>query len=244
MHALALTTGASYTVHPGWTLRMAAGRKSRFPTLRERFGAALGTFVPNPSLQPVTAWIGEVGTDVTTGSLRASATAFLNRTVDTIDKRTLAAGREQRINLEGSRTHGIETSARWTATRGLTLDGHLTWSRPRGLTDDGTERLDEKPAWVGTGTATYTLPVGLSLMVQARYTGGTYARTDANTFTALPDALLWDVRASLAFDRWLPALRGGSVFARVDNLTDEAQFLQLGLPGPGRRLRAGMTVTL
>ena len=247
MHAVALTLGTEYQVQPGWTLRAAAGRKSRFPTMRERFGAALGKFVPNPSLQPVTAWLAEGGTDVTVGTVQGSATAFFNRTVDTIGKRSRADGREQRINLDGSRVVGMEASARWEAARGregLTLDGHLTWSRPRGIEAGDTQRLDEKPAWVGTGTATYALPLGLTLMTQLRYTGGTYARTDANTFTRLPEAWLWDARASFALDRWLPGGHAGSVYARVDNLTDAAQFLQLGLPGPGRRVRAGVTLHL
>lgn len=241
MHALGLTTGAEWDVRSGWTLRMAAGRKHRFPTMRERFGAALGKFVPNPSLQPVTAWLAEIGSDVDVGSVQGSATVFFNRTVDTIDKRTLSDGREQRINLDGSRVMGIETSVRWRAPHGLTLDGHLTWSRPRGIEDGDAQRLDEKPAWVGTGTVVYAAPVGVDLMTQLRYTGGTYARTTTNTFTTLPDALVWDVRVSVPLDRWLP---GGTAFARVDNLTDTAQFLQLGLPGPGRRMRVGAEVRL
>lgn len=102
-----------------------------------------------------------------------------------------------------------------------------------------TQRLDEKPAWVGTGTVRYASATGPSLMTQARYTGGVYARTDANTFVALPDALVWDLRLAFVLDRWLSMLHKASLFARVHNLTDTAQHLQLGLPGPGRRIRAG-----
>jgi hypothetical protein len=29
----------------------------------------------------------------------------------------------------------------------------------------------------------------------------------------------------------------------VDNLTDDAKFVGLGLPGPGRRVRAGVTLS-
>jgi iron complex outermembrane receptor protein len=34
------------------------------------------------------------------------------------------------------------------------------------------------------------------------------------------------------------------VYLRADNLTDDAKFIGLGLPGPGRSFRAGVELTL
>jgi len=244
--AWSLTSGVRVDAGGGWSVRAAAGRTSRFPTMRELFGAALGKFVPAPNLQPVTAWIGETGVEHQAETWSVGATAFLNRVYDTIDKRTFQsgpnAGKEQRVNLEGARIYGVETTLRWQATDALLLDGNATWSRPRSFTDEGTQKLDEKPAWLATGTASYELPFGLSLMGQARYTGGVYARTEQNEFETLSEALVLDARVGYTLasvlDGW-----NGEIFARVDNLTDEAKFIGLGLPGPGRQIRAGIEVS-
>ncbi|MFB6249547.1 MAG: TonB-dependent receptor [Salinibacter sp.] len=246
-YAWGLTSGFRVDAGAGWTLRGAAGRKSRFPTMRELFGAALGKFVPNPGLSPVTAWIGEVGIEHQSGRSSFGATAFLNRVYGTIDKRTFQrgpnAGKEQRINLAGARIYGVETTGRWRPTDVLTLDGTFTWSRPRSFTDTGTRKLDEKPGLLGTGTVTLTLPGGLSVMGQARYTGNVYARNENNAFISLPSSLILDARLSYSLDDMM-GQRGGEVYLRADNLTDDAKFIGLGLPGPGRSFRAGVELTL
>ena len=246
-YAWGLTSGVRVDAGAGWTLRGAAGRKSRFPTMRELFGAALGKFVPNPGLSPVTAWIGEVGVEHRSERGSVGATAFLNRVYDTIDKRTFQqgpdAGKEQRINLEGARIYGVETTARWQASEALTLDGTLTWSRPRSFTDEGIRKLDEKPGLLGTGTVTYALPGGLSVMGQARYTDNVYARNENNAFIPLRSSVILDAR--LSYD--LAAVTnqvGGELYVRGDNLADEAKFIGLGLPAPGRSFRVGLTLAL
>ena len=244
--AWGLTSGVRVDLSDRWSARAAAGRKSRFPTMRELFGAALGKFVPAPNLQPVTAWIGETGLEHRAQTWSVGATAFLNRVYDTIDKRTFQsgpnAGKEQRVNLDGARIVGVEVTARWQATPGLLVDGHVTWSRPRSFAGGDTQKLDEKPAWLATGSATYDLPLGLSLMGQARYIGGVYARNEQNVFEKLPESLVVDARVGYDLAA-LPDGWNGEVFARVDNLTDDAKFVGLGLPGPGRRVRAGVTLS-
>lgn len=247
--AIGATLGATYDVSETVRLRASGGRRGRFPTMRELFGAALGKFVPNPELQPVTAWIGEVGVEHQGPRFSGSMTAFVNRVQDTIGKRTFQsgpdAGKEQRINLDGSRVAGVETAARWQATGALELDGHLTWMQPRGIEGGDTQPLDEKPDWLGTLRATYDLPFGLSAHGQVRYTAGTETRNEQNAFVTLPDALVLDARLAYALDRVLRGMgvEDAEVYARVDNLTDAARFLQLGLPGPGRRTRAGVALS-
>ncbi|PSQ70839.1 MAG: hypothetical protein BRD26_04170 [Bacteroidetes bacterium QH_1_64_81] len=218
-----------------------------------RIDAGQGWTVRNPNLQPVTAWIGEAGVEYRTSRLYVGSTAFLNRVYDTIDKRTFTQeiideenlpssylGKVQRINLLGARIYGLETAIRWTPTEALALDGNLTWSQPRGFTASGTQRLDEKPTWLGTGRISYDLPFGLSVMGQGRYTGGVYARNDQNTFVTLPSSpsLVLDARLSYALPNVIDEI-GGSVYLRGENLTDEAVFIGLGLPRPGRSFRVG-----
>ncbi|PSQ83047.1 MAG: hypothetical protein BRD30_13380, partial [Bacteroidetes bacterium QH_2_63_10] len=244
-----LNTGIRIDAGQGWAVRGAFGRKTRFPTMRELFGAAIGKFVPNPDLQPVTAWIGEAGVEYRASSFYFSSTAFLNRVFDTIDKRTFQegpnAGKEQRINLEGARIYGVETTMRWAPTESLMLDGNVTWSHPRGFTEDGTQRLDEKPSWLGTGRISYELPFGLSVMGQGRYTGGVYARNEQNEFVTLPSSpsLVLDARLSYALSEITSGV-DGRLYVRGENLTDEVVFIGLGLPRPGRSFQVGLDVTL
>jgi len=250
-----VTAGLRVDLGRGAAVRASGGRKGRFPTMRERFGVALGKFVPNPGLKPVSAWMTDGGVEPQRENVQGSVIAFYNRVRGAIDQRTIQtgpdAGKEQRVNLDGSRVWGVEASGTWTPSRAWTLRGHGTWMRPRSVRSGDetmrTARLDEKPALLGTGTATYETSFGLRLTGQASATGGTYARTNANTFTRLPDALVLDARAALSLDVFAPDASssfGGEVFLRVDNLTDEARYLQLGLPGPGRQVRAGVTLRL
>ena len=240
-----LNTGIRIDAGQGWAVRGAFGRKTRFPTMRELFGAAIGKFVPNPTLKPVSAWIGEAGVEYRTSTLYVGSTAFHNRVYDTIDKRTFQdgpnEGKEQRINLLGARIYGLETTLRWTPTEALVLDGNLTWSRPRGFTESGTQRLDEKPTWLGTGRISYELPFGLSVMGQGRYTGGVYARNEQNNFVPLPSSpsLVLGARLSYALSNITSGV-DGRLYVRGENLTDEAVFIGLGLPRPGRSFRAGI----
>lgn len=152
----------------------------------------------------------------------------------------------KRINLEGARIYGVESTLTWRATDALRLDGSVTWSRPRSFTDEGTQKLDEKPGWLATGILTYELPFGLSIMGQARYTDNVYARLDRVTgraFGELPSALVLDTRLAYDLSSVTRAV-DGEVYARADNLTDEAKFIGLGLPRPGRSFRVGVEVTL
>lgn len=252
--SIGLTLGVAYDVSDTYRLRASGGRKGRFPTMRELYSGALGKFVPNPDLQPVTAWIGEVGVERRGTRLSGSATLFLNRVLDTIDQRTFTQeiiqdedlpadflNKEQRINLDGSRVYGVEASARWQIADDLLFDGHAMWTRPRGVEDDDTQPLEEKPEWLGTGRLSYDLPTGLSVMAQGRYVAGTQARNAQNNYVELPASLVVDARVSYAIDRWVPQLGDGELFARIDNITDEARLLQLGLPGAGRMVRAGVS---
>ena len=244
-YAYGLTSGLTYDVTSQVTLRAAAGRKTRFPTMRERFGAALGKFVPNPGLKPVSALLAEGGGEWRAALVSVSATAFLNRTYDVIDATTLQsgpdAGKERRINLDGSRNVGVELVARARPTDRLAASGHLTWMRPRGFSEGQAQKLDEKPAWLGALTLTYDLPLSLRALVQAEYLGGVYTRTSDNTFVELPAATVFDAR--LGYLLTPAGFAGGEVFVRLNNLTDELRLLQLGLPGPGREVRAGLEVS-
>ncbi len=248
--ALSLTAGLTYALTDAVSWRAAVGRKPRFPTMRERFDGALGKFVPNPDLRPVQAYLAETGFVWRGARLSGEATAFVTRTFDAIDKQTLPSGVERRINLDGSRVYGVELAGAAEPLDRLSLNGHLTWMRPQSERGGVWQRLDEKPAWLGTLTAAYELPFGLRVVGQSEYVAGTYARCSAvsarcparNAFVELPDALVFNARVSRGF-LTQEQMVAGELFFRVDNATDELRLLQLGLPDAGRAFEGGVKLT-
>ena len=243
---LSLSAGLTYNISEQLRLRSSFGRKPRFPTMRELYGGALGKFVPNPNLKPVTAYLSEVGMEWLGTTVSSSLTAFLTRTYDTIDKRTIQqgpnAGKEQRINLDGSRILGVETNLTTTPVEQLSIDGSFTYMYTRGFFQGDPRKLDEKPAWVGKLNVSYDLTNRLNILSQTEYTGGIYTRTEQNNFVLLPDALIFDGRISYDLFQNNQSFSGGEIFFRVNNVTNDLRILQLGLPGPGRKYLAGVKV--
>lgn len=199
--------------------------------MRELFDAALGKFVANPDLSAISARMVEVGIERLGTSLSGSATAFFEKTEGAIAQRTIQtgpdAGKEQRINLGGSRTYGIELVAGAAPYERLRIDGQMTWMHTRALFEGETVKRNEKPAWLGQLTATYDLPVGVDVMGQLEFLGGAFARTEQNTFIPLPSAAIIDARVSYPFDLSSDGEADDEVFVRVDNLTDDVLLLQL-----------------
>src|SRR5690606_30151584 len=156
-----LTAGAVYRLAEGWALSGALGRKTRFPTLRELFGEALDRFAINPDLRPESSVLAELGVRREGEVLSGEATAFLNRTDDTLDQRRLEDGRRQRVNLGGSRVLGVELVGALRPLRHVRLDGHLAVMDVRGYGEDGaSRRLSEKPETIGRLAAAYNPGTG------------------------------------------------------------------------------------
>lgn len=244
--ALSLSAGLTYSISEQLRLRSSIGRKPRFPTMRELYGGALGKFVPNPNLEPVTAYLSELGMEWISTTVSSSLTTFLTRTYDTIDKTTIQegpnAGKEQRINLDGSRIWGIEAKLTANPVEQLSVDGSFTYMNIRGFFRGEPRKLDEKPTWLGKLGITYDLTHRLSILSQTEYTGGIYTRNEQNNFVLLPDALIFDGRLSYDLFQEERSLNGGEIFFRVNNITNDLRVLQLGLPGPGRKFVAGVKI--
>ncbi len=235
-----LTGGAVYRLSPAWTVNASAGRKTRFPTLRELFGEALRRFALNPDLRPESSLLAEVGVRHAGEVVSGGATLFLNRTDDTIDQEDLEDGRRQRVNLDGSRVVGVEVAGAVRPLPRVRLDGHLTVMDVRGFEDGRTTRLSEKPEAIGRLAASYTRGRGLSATAEAVYTGVAFSK-DEGDFVRLDPSLALNLRASY---RLTVRAVSAEVFARVNNLTDAVVLPQLGLPGPGRELQAGLKLAL
>lgn len=219
------------------------GRKVRFPTMRELYGTALNRFLLNDDLRPESALLADIGLERTAGALEFEVTAFANRTWDTIDQRNVVVeggSRRQRINLDGSRVLGVELVGRLAPGRGVSARYAATISRGKVLGDSGREQLIEKPGTLITLGATATPRAGTSISAEMVYTGRAYGLDPDNVVVDLPDVLQINLRASAR--RYTSAGLFGELFVRLDNITDQSVFPQLGLPGPGRTMQVGLSL--
>jgi iron complex outermembrane receptor protein len=246
-----LLGGATYDLSPTTVLRGSAGRKTRFPTMRELYGEALRRFLINPDLKPEESWIGELGGVMRGEWGSVELVGFGQVTSNTIDQRTLdtlGGTRRQRINLEGSRTLGVELVGQLRQFRPLRLDAHLTVMNPRGRATsstgaDSTFFLSEKPEMLGTLTAEYEFDFGLLPMIEIVQTGVAYSPNDDNEFVQLEPSTVINVRLAYRF-----SLFGENTLAqayvRANNVTDALVLPQLGLPGAGREIVGGIKISL
>lgn len=237
--------GMQYQLSPTLLFRASMGRKVRFPTMRELFGVALNRFLLNPDLKPESSFVSEAALITNSGNLSGEIIGFYQRTFDTIDQERVTVddvSLRRRINLDGSRVFGVELVGSARPLQSLTLNGHLTVMQPRGIEGDDTVFLTEKPAVLGSLGIVHTSRTGLSLSAEGTYTGRAYGRNDDNELVPLVKSLVLDLKAAYLF-----SLRSGQVynevFVRADNVFDTETLPQLGLPGAGRFLSAGVNVS-
>lgn len=249
---LGLTAGATYALAEASTLRVATGRKSRFPSMRELYGEALRRFLINTELKPESSWNTEIGFEQRFEKARIEIAGFSQLTSNTIDQRsldTLGGTKRQRINLEGSRIFGVELSGSLSALQPFRLNGHFTWSSVRAIAkaSDGSDtltRLSERPEIISTFNLGYDFPFGLILDAEAVYNGKAYTLNDDNEFVELTTSL--GINGRVAY-RWIKPFSGLELlelYARIDNATDALILPQLGLPAPGREIRGGLKLVL
>lgn len=227
------------------TVKVNAGSKPRFPTMRELFGTALDRFVINPDLKPERTWMAEAGWATQHSRWQAEIMAFAQRTTDTIDQENVDQGgvrKRQRINLEGSRVLGVEWSGVGELSRSIRLQGHVTWMRPVVVGGEGDRRLTEKPEVLATLQTRIDLRRGVSADITGVYTGRAYGMGPDNQLVDLPTSIR--INARLALQRFF-SQRGVflQVYGGVDNITDDLHVSQLGIPSAGRTARVGLSVS-
>jgi len=246
-HDFGFTSGMVYnlTERLGW--RLSVGRKVRFPTMRELFDGALRRFLVNPNLNPESSILAETGLVTNGERLSGEVMLFTNRTFDTIDQQSVTGEdgvrRRRRINLDGSRILGVEVTGAFDPFQRWSLEGHFTWMTHRAFLDNEPDRsLVERPAILSTLSLVHNTSWGGSFLIQSSYTGRAYSLNPDNTLAKLPTALVLNARA--AYRIYIPSRRFfGEIFVRVNNMTDETVLPQLGLPGPGRELKSGVSIS-
>jgi iron complex outermembrane receptor protein len=232
--------------HPAddWTTTLTVGERSRFPTPRELYGAALGRFLLNPDLEPERSLLTDLSvTHYTSDALTLDFAVWLNDSEDTLSQRTVVVdgtSRRQRYNTNGSVTYGVEGAATWFVSDDFRVELSAALQDGKVARDDNGERpvLLQRPETQLRAALDWQANDRIDLRAEVQYTGTAYDLADDGSVATLPDATVLNLRGFLRVGRWWN--RDVHLTASVDNVTDALVLPQLGLPAPGRLYRVGI----
>jgi iron complex outermembrane receptor protein len=211
-------------------LHVTVGRRTRFPTIKDRYSYRLGTAIPNPSLAPEVAIQTEVGyRRVVAESWLLGANLFYSNVRNLIQSVAIDASRcpsppcTQMQNVGRVRIFGTELSAQG-ALGPVQLGAHYTYLDRKSLSDPKL-RLTDTPSHAFFGQV--VLPLG-----SFTSTGSVEASSARASTTDLkqvaPGFATVALKEGYRFDSGL------SLEAGVRNLFDTVYSYTEGFPEPGR----------
>lgn len=242
----AASVAASWYPGESWRIAGTLGQRTRFPTLRELYGEALGKFVLNADLRPETTLLGDLTVEWTSRSEEFSMriTPWLLRIDDTLSRRSVVLDgirRRQRYNLAGSSGHGVEAGIAWTVDDRLDVRLNGNWqdlqARPA---EDGTRPvLYQRPEYQASLAVDWIFAADWDLFLEIERLGTALDEDETGAVVELPSA----TRVNLRLFRTLHHDDAGRwrLYAGVDNLGDTVVLPQLGLPRPGRTTSVGVS---
>ena len=210
-------------------LHVSAGRASKLPSFFALASPpALGG---NPALKPERTVGGEAGVDhaIARGRVEVGAAYFLHEYRDLVD---FDFDLFLHVNRAKVRTQGVELALAWRPHRSVDLSAQATYVDAKDIS--GAPLLFE-PHWLGSGRLTWRpderLTVRLDLRAVSRY---------LDRQLTVPDRDTVEGRGLLGFAGSWQVGSGLTLRARADNLTDRSYETQIGFPGPGRSIWAGL----
>ncbi len=215
----------------GGTFRATIARKSRFPTLKDRYSYRLGTALPNPDLDPETAMHYEIGYEGRIlDSLDGHLSGFYSHLDDTIQQvdRVVqddeGAWLYQLQNVGESENAGLEAGLAWTVMPALKTGFDYLFLHRRNiedpeikLTDSPEHSLKLYVEWKASSRLTLVPNVEYN---SSRYSSSIGTKTDGFWLCNL------DAQAALP--------RGFDLAAGIRNVLDENYELDEGYPEEGR----------
>jgi iron complex outermembrane recepter protein len=228
------------SIGPSGTAFVTAARKSRFPTIKDRYSYRAGRALPNPYLRPERANTWTAGySRVFASRTVAQVDVFHSRVSDGITNifflsplcsgggRGGAGSCQQAVNVGRETRAGINLTLRTTPAAAVTVDANYSYlhRRIRGSTGafpTGT------PVHKGMASGTMRLPRGMTGIGTVQYQSGAVGMSDnglplpANAFATIDLAAVVPIATRLT-------VQGG-----VKNLLDRDYYYWEGFPEPGR----------
>ncbi len=235
--------GATYRLNESTDLFINFGKKSRFPTLRESYSAALGKFVINPDLKPESGLLSEVGVDYHGIDLDATLSVFANNYNDLITRETVpgdSLNRKQRVNLDEATIMGAEVLVKYYVANNFDLTGHFTYMNSNGTVDGITQNLEYRPEIIAFLQADWRIYGGIDFLAEADLIGNQYGISDLEGGLVPIDATtLFNLRLSY---KTVYNENFYTIFLRANNLLDQARKDKIGISAPGRMVYGGVNV--
>lgn len=226
--------GFFYDISPDQRLHLTAARKSRFPTIKDRYSYRLGQAIPNPDLEPETALHFELGYEgAVTSALTLRANVFASEIEDTIQRvDNVQPGLFQLQNVGESRHLGTELGFDWKPCDALQITANYAYLDRQNRSQPNV-RLIDTPRHSFLTYADIRPVKWLSIIPSLEYNGSRYSTSYGSEATAWATTHL-----KLSFH--LP--QDVTLSAGVNNLLDRNYALTEGYPEAGRVFFVNMKV--
>lgn len=232
---------AFYQIADDLQLHASLARKTRFPTIKDRFSYRLGTALPNPGLQPEDALNYELGLDgKALGWLDYGGSLFFSQIDDTIESVTLpddSCSRppcSQLQNIGQQENLGVELFATAQINDQWRAHANYTWLDRNNITNPDIFPTDTPRHKIFTYLEYQPLQY-LRLLASAEYNGKRYSNTTGTRIAE--DFVVGNLKATFIATKQLSAEFG------VNNVADQNYAYEEGFPEPGRNYFANLNLS-
>ncbi len=230
-----LQTAFIYKSEPAAEWHLSLARKTRMPTLKDRYSQRLGQYVQNPDLRAERALNIEVGhSRVIAHALKIEAALFLNELTDKIQTVANVQGAlAQMQNVDRARVYGAELGVRGDVSGSLTFLTGYTYLMARNLRA-GDVRITDLPRHKLSASLVYKPLASLELTPSLEHNSDRWVSNERS----LGAWTIYSLKAGYRLNANSVLEIGGT------NLADAQYSLADGFPNPGRMFFANLNLSL
>ncbi len=229
--------GIFYDISETSTLYATIARKSRFPTLKDRYSYRFGRALPNPDLDPEYATNYDLGCEVGLGRVEITSAFFFSDVEDYIQSATIAdpddpsATLQQNRNISEVYRYGFEADVK--VSLGKAFNGGLGYTYTGWDNRSNDQKITGIPEHKVNAFARYILWDRLALSMYATHYAGRYSASNGvrktDSFTLVDISIAYKLIGGLKIE-------GG-----VNNIFDENYEIEEGYPEEGINCFANLT---
>ncbi|MDX9715119.1 MAG: TonB-dependent receptor [Dissulfurispiraceae bacterium] len=230
-HSFNPQIGIFYLVSDTGKVHAAVSKKTRIPSIKDRFSYKMGKAIPNPDLKPEKAVNYEVGyQDTYFKKIRFKTTVFYNDISDYILNVTMPGSQYQNQNVGKVENTGIEAELSGDLLSNLEGGISYTWIKSENKTNS--DKLTGIPENKVTAYLKYAPVKPLNLLGSYEYNSSRYSSSNgvrtAGSFSVFNTKVIYEIA------------KGFSAEAGINNLFDKNYAIDEGYPEPGRTFFANM----
>ena len=220
--------GLFYAIGETTRVHFTFARKTRLPTIKDRYSDRMGQAISNPDLREERANNWEVGASHLLGRRTfLEANLFRSDVSNSTQRFFVQPNVFQLRNLGDARFLGAEFAMRTSLTPALHLQANYTYLSRRNQSSPSVIMIDT-PRHKAYSSATYRLGARATLLADLRYEGGRYFQNDGGRYGRASDFM------SAGFGGMVQLYRQVELQAGMDNALDRNYILVDGYPEPGR----------